>query len=802
LKIFRFKLVILTIFILGLIYCCHTPNNSIIDLIQPLHLQAGRSDTLHIQDIFFARDYQLKFLPHAHISIKYDSLAGKLILTPEKNYQGLSLISFLFFGKKYEIPSVTTVLQEHTFFYKPKHRVKAVNVFGSFNSWNRNDLPLTDTDGDGIYTTTLSFEPGRYEYKFFVDGEEILDPLNPDKVSNPFGSFNSVLTILPRNSSQPELHFLHTKETNTDISIELAYNLDNRESIISPDQVIVLAGNQMIPLQRISVSGEKINISLDKSQQQGKQVIRVAIAKNDSFSRFHSFYLTDGQVRGSGEKSFDWHDAIVYSIMVDRFKDGDASNTRPVDNPEVDPKANFYGGDLQGILDKLNEGYFDSLGVNVLWLSPIVQNTFGAFREYPEPHRYFTGYHGYWPIESKIVDVRFGDLNLFKKLVRTAHQKNMKILLDFVSNHVHKDHPYYRNHPEWFGTLDLPNGRKNIRLWDEYRLTTWFDTFLPSFDYAGSPVALKTMTDVGVWWLQETGMDGFRQDAVKHVPNEFWRTLTRKIKSRIGDTHDPGIFQIGETFGSYQLISSYVNNGQLDAQFNFNLYDVALQVFLNPEASFALLDKEMSKTFDVYGMNHLMGNVMDSHDKVRYMAYADGDITLSTPNTSEVGWENPPQVDDTLSYRKVRLYQAYLLTIPGIPFIYYGDEIGITGAADPDNRRPMRFEPNLNTYEREMLRKVSQLVKIRRRYSALRYGDFLPLVADDQIYAFLCSDPNGRILVILNKADKNVNVKISLPEELGLKQARNVLNPEQVPIKENILEDDISKINWKIYQLF
>jgi cyclomaltodextrinase len=802
LKIFHSKLVITTILILGLIYCCHSPNNSITDLIQPLHLQAGRSDTLDIRDIYFAKDYQLRFLLHPQISIKYDSLRGRLILKPEKNYQGLSLISFVFSGKAYEIPVLSTVLQEHIFSYKSKNEIKTINVFGSFNSWNRNDLPLADLDGDGIYTITLSFEPGRYEYKFFVDGDEILDPLNPDKVSNPFGSFNSVLTILPRSTSQLELYFIQMKQSGTDISIELTYKLHNRGLTITPDQVLALIGNEKILLQRIKVSNDQIIISLDKSQLQGKQIIRVAIAENDAYSRFHSFYFADGKPLDSREKSFNWHDAIVYSIMVDRFKDGDTSNTQPVDNPEVDPKANFYGGDLQGILDKLNEGYFDSLGINVLWLSPIVQNTFGAFREYPEPHRYFTGYHGYWPIESKIVDVRFGDLDLFKKLVRTAHQKNIKVLLDFVSNHVHKDHPYYRNHPEWFGTLDLPNGRKNIRLWDEYRLTTWFDTFLPSFDYTGSHAALETMTDVGVWWLKETGMDGFRQDAVKHVPNKFWRTLTRKIKSKIGDRHNPGIFQIGETFGSYKLISSYVNNGQLDAQFNFNLYDVALQVFLNPEASFTLLDQEMSKTFDVYGMDHLMGNVMDSHDKVRYMAYADGDITLSTPNTSEVGWESPPQVDDTLSYRKVRLYQAYLLTIPGIPFIYYGDEIGMTGAADPDNRRPMRFEPNLNTYEREMFRKVSQLVKIRRTYSALRYGDFLPLLADDQTYAFLRSDPNGRILVVLNKSDKNVWVKIPLPEILGLRQASNVLTSEQVPIKGNILEDDISKINWKIYQVF
>ena len=127
----------------------------------------------------------------------------------------------------------------------------------------------------------------------------------------------------------------------------------------------------------------------------------------------------------SQSNDFYWEDAILYAIMVDRFLDGDPSNTQKVDHPELDPKANFYGGDLQGIINKLEEGYFSDLGVNVLWLSPIVQNTLGTFREYPAPHRYFTGYHGYWPIHHEQVDHRFGDLELFKALVEKAHQRDM-----------------------------------------------------------------------------------------------------------------------------------------------------------------------------------------------------------------------------------------------------------------------------------------------------------------------------------------------------------------------------------------
>src|SRR5690606_19490778 len=101
---------------------------------------------------------------------------------------------------------------------------------------------------------------------------------------------------------------------------------------------------------------------------------------------------------------------------------------------------------------------------------------------------------------------------------------------------------------------------------------------------------------------------------------------------------------------SYDLISSYVNNGQLNAQFNFNLYDTAIPVFIEDNVSFSALDIQMEKTFAVYGVNHTMGNIMDSHDKVRFMAYADGDVSMSSGDPAETGWSNPPEVDDRRSY--------------------------------------------------------------------------------------------------------------------------------------------------------
>ncbi len=798
----RFVLFILSLMLFpALMHADIQESATITDIIKPLHLKAGQKDTVIVSDIFYAEEYPLSFLTHPEIEITYNEENRNLILHPAKESSGLTLIQFRYGAGEYSIPAIISYVQTQTFTYQPEEPVHKLTVFGSFNSWNRDNLPLTDPDGDGIYQTRVNLNPGRYEYKFFVNGREVNDPANPDSISNPFGSYNSVLTVSSPFTEDIYLHLMDYHEESAAHSITFYLERSQSQQILQKEDVIALFNNSPLPNDFIFLKDSFISIRLEKLPQYADGLLRVAVRRPGMPGYFQNLRFQDGIPCSSHSGNFEWQDAILYAVMVDRFLDGDTSNTRPVPNPEVDPKANFQGGDLQGILDKLNQGYFTDLGVNVLWLFPINQNTRHAYREYPPPHRYFTGYHGYWPVHHEAVDTRFGDMELFQRLVKRAHELGIRIILDFVANHVHEEHVFYRQHPEWFGTLILPDGRKNIRLWDEYRLTTWFDTFLPSFDYIGSREALEVMTDNAVWWMKTTGIDGFRQDAVKHVPNDFWRMLTRKLKKSIEEEEKRDIYQIGETFGSYDLISSYVNNGQLDAQFNFNLYDVALYVFLDPDGSFQTLNEEMKRTFNVYGTDHLMGNLMDSHDKVRYLAYADGDVLLSSPDAVEIGWEDPPQVDHPSSYRKARLYLTYMLTIPGVPVIYYGDEIGMTGAADPDNRRMMRFSEALIPPEREMLRSVSDLIQMRRKHSALRNGDFFPVLADKDIYAYIRSDIHERILVVLNKSAGTKSIRLGLPEIYDIQRARDLFSDSLITLDHNRIRINLDGISSGVYIL-
>jgi len=324
---------------------------------------------------------------------------------------------------------------------------------------------------------------------------------------------------------------------------------------------------------------------------------------------------------------------------------------------------------------------------------------------------------------------------------------------------------------------------------------------MPSFDFINSLEAREFMTDNALWWLKESGADGFRHDAVKHVPNEFWRLLTKKINQQIELPQNKTVYQIGETFGSYDLISSYVNNGQLNAQFNFNLYDTAINVFIDSTNSFSLLNDQLQKTFSVYGVNNLMANIMDSHDKIRYMAYADGDLQINDGKAGELGWVIPPIVDNESSYDKLKLYLAYEMTVPGIPIIYYGDEIGMTGASDPDNRRMMRFDDDLSEPERKTFNEVSKLIKIRNNNSALRYGDFLTLLADENIFAYFRSDFDQRVLVILNKSNKNKTVEIDLPPIYNLSEAVDLFTGETKKMTSSRLVCDVGSIGYLIFKM-
>ncbi|HKI79549.1 MAG TPA: alpha-amylase family glycosyl hydrolase [Ignavibacteriaceae bacterium] len=799
-KIRNFTRIVFPLLLASLLVLPKVKAQNISDLIKTINLTSGKTDSVLISDLFYADKYEdLKFSSSNSIKVKFNYDNTKLLLMTDKDFEGMTLIGFSFNNKHYQIPVRINKDQILKFIFKPGEKYEKVFLFGSFNSWNRSELEMKNENG--VYSISIPLEPGRYQYKYFADGKELIDPANPDKIPNGMGDYNSVLTVETKHKAVPFL-FINGSDLSKDKStFSFIYENKETEEKLSITNIIPLLNNNLIPSENITLANNKIDISLPLSELKGKNILRLAVTQNGQSTNVQTIILFDGKPAGSEKKHFTWHDAIIYSTLIDRFNDGDKTLNKPIKQDSLFDKANYMGGDFQGLINKFNDGYFDSIGINTLWISPVYDNTNHAFREFPKPHRWFSGYHGYWPVKPRSVEEEFGTMQKLKELIETAHKHNVKVLLDIVAHHVHQEHPYFKEHRDWFGHLELPDGRLNLRIWDEYRLTTWFEPFMPTFDFIDSQAAVDAVTDDSIWWLMQTGADGFRQDAVKHIPNNFWRALNRKLKKEVEIPQNKEVFQMGETFGSYELVKSYVNNGQLPAQFNFNLYDVAIPTFLNPSSSFKNLDKEIKKGLNIFGENNLMGNIMDSQDKDRFMAYADGDLKINDGNSIEIGWNNPPSVDNPDSYKKERLYLSYLLTIPGIPTIYYGDEIGMTGAADPDNRRMMRFENQLNENENENFVAVSELIHLRKDHSALRYGDYFSLIADTNVFAYLRSDMNERILVLLNKNQDEQEANLDFPIYFGVTNLTDLLSGENFRIKDNKITIPVNGIGYRFFKL-
>ncbi|MBF4985495.1 alpha-amylase, partial [Nonlabens mediterrranea] len=218
------------------------------------------------------------------------------------------------------------------------------------------------------------------------------------------------------------------------------------------------------------------------------------------------------------------------------------------------------------------------------------------------------------------------------------------------------------------------------------------------------------------YWVTNYELDGFRHDATKHVPEAYWRTLTQKVRSNT----DRPIYQIGETYGSYDLIRSYVSTGMLDAQFDFNQYDAAVSAFAKADGDFSNLAETLYKGLEYYGHHHLMGNISGNQDRARFISYASGDVSFEE-DAKKAGWTREIGMSDTTAFDRLGMLQAFNMTVPGVPVIYYGDEYGSIGANDPDNRKMMKFD-NLSQRELDLKKLVQDLVNLRRNSMSLLYG--------------------------------------------------------------------------------
>jgi cyclomaltodextrinase / maltogenic alpha-amylase / neopullulanase len=679
---------------------------------------------------------------------------GRVTIAPVAATEAVYLLQVEADSITESVPLFRSAKQKVELTFDPAGRkYDAVSVAGEFNGWTagRTNFELVD----GSWKISLLLNPGAYQYQLVADGLWMTDPANPELRDNNAGGFNSVLKVgMDVPGLRPSLFTLnHGRKV---ISIQCEGKMDG---------LLVLWQNYLLNNDYLSMKkGQNIMIRIPgAAAEMERSYIRAWAFNEYGVSNDLLIPLEYGRVLqdAASLSRHDHHSLILYNVFVDRFYDADTANNRPLNDPLVLPPADYHGGDLKGVISKLKEGYFDELGVNTIWISPIVRNPEGAYGFWPYPPSRFSGYHGYWPVSFTQVDDRYGTEEDLHELVALAHEKGMNVLLDFVANHVHEKHPVYRENPDWATELYLPDGSLNTERWDEYRLTTWFDVFLPTLDLS-KPEVYGMLTDSAVYWIREYGLDGFRHDATKHIPAVFWRTLTRKLKEQVVLPENRPVYQIGETYGGPELIGSYVNSGMLDAQFDFNVYDDALAVLIRPSESFERLDASLHQSMRFYGSHNLMGYISGNQDRGRFTSYAGGSLRFDE-DAKLAGWTRTIEVGNPDAYLVTAILFAFNMTIPGLPVIYYGDEIGMAGGNDPDSRRMMRFD-ELDKEELQLKEKVGKLASLRRNSLALIYGDFESLLVTEDTYAYCRSFFDQIVIVVMNKGSQTKNLTFDIPE--------------------------------------
>ena len=459
-------------------------------------------------------------------------------------------------------------------------------------------------------------------------------------------------------------------------------------------------------------------------------------------------------------------DDAVYLIMPDRFANGDSANDDPAKSRGlVDrSKTRFYhGGDLAGIRQRLP--YLKSLGITALWLNPIYDNNDRLNEKEVYDGQPITDYHGYGAVDFYAVDEHLGDVATFRQLVDDAHRMGIKVILDMVANHTGPYHPWVKDSPTptWFhGTADkhLSNTWQIWTLADphatpatrEATLDGWFIDILPDFNQE-DPEVSKYIIQNTLWWVAMSGIDGIRQDTWPYVPRGFWRDWMSAIRRQY-----PALKVVGEVSDGDPSLVSFFQGGRTQ-------YDG--------------IDDKVDGLFD-YPLFYPMRRAFGEGKSLREVAQMLGHDWLY-PDPSRlmtfVGLHDVPRFmnERGATIKGLELAYTFLLTARGTPLFYYGDEVALPGAGDPDNRRDFpggwsgdarsAFDASGRTPpEQQLWSHVQRLLQLRAQRSDLRTGRMEHLVTNDQSFVYR----RGRTVVALNNDTTAVTLRLpiaTLPDD-------------------------------------
>jgi glycosidase len=653
-----------------------------------------------------------------------------------------------------------------TFTFMLGRPARAVAIGGEWNGFSATATPMTDTGTTGVYRAEVALPPGDYGYKFVIDGSEWV--LDPAAIERKYVGSVENSRVRVEDCNLPSLRVARQSATGEGaLELDIAYTDGAEMRGLDAASVRVTMSPTALPQGAVTVDRAAGMIRVRASGLAATKYSLRVNAATASGRRARELFVPMWVER----TPYVWGDGPLYFVFTDRFRNGDPTNDGR--SGATAPIADWNGGDFAGVTAALREGYFDRLGVRALWLSPVNSNTPAVGRG--SDGRNYSGYHGYWVNRARDTDAHWGSLDALRALNAEAHRHGIRVLYDLVHNQLHREHPYFMDHQRagWFnGDGNCVCGGPGCS-WDDRALDCWFTNYLPDVNW-GSMAVADAMLDDAWWWLTETDADGFRVDAVKHM-NYLGTTNLRATLDR-WETGNARMYTVGETFtgaDGHELVRRYIGRNALHAQFDFPLYWSIRRAFAASQGSMGDLEASVQTSERAFGdapMSPFLGN----HDIPRFMSEAAGQLM---GNLQDQAFNNPPPPPDSdAPYERMALAWTFTLTQRGVPLIYYGDEVGLPGTADPDNRRMMRFGAELSPREQRLLAHVQAVSTLRSTHAGLRRGARRSLHTDGDGYVYARGTGNDVALIALNRGTtaRTVSVRVSdvdVPDGTTLRDA-------------------------------
>ncbi|MCX5639350.1 MAG: alpha-amylase family glycosyl hydrolase [Planctomycetota bacterium] len=696
------------------------------------------------------------------------------------------------------------------------------SVAGDFTGWQGQAVAMTRA-ADGSFAAVIDVPPGTHRYKLILDGTRwITDPSNPRNVDDGNGGKNSIIDLGPEVALDPSLAH------RGDGAVEGAAFRHNPNLPADREQV---ASEWHVRARTLRGDVEQVDMYWKSAAATGRLAM-TPVGTRGPFDIWDSvlpltgkhtiaytFVAKDGQLSVSDPNIYSldtassspfrtpaWaKDAVWYQVMVDRFRNGDASNDpngtipwkhdwyKPV-GAEGNDGQTFYkhfvfgrfgGGDLAGLRSQLP--YLRSLGVNALYLMPMFQAS--------TPHKYNTtnyihvdehfGTKGdYAPAAAKedILDVATWSFTptdkAFLDFIREAKGLGFRVIIDGVFNHCGTDHPAFQDvkrngkdskFANWF----------DITSWDPFKYAAWWGfSELPVFrkdpehGLAAESIR-KHLFEITRRWMDpdgdgdpSDGVDGWRLDVPNEVPLPFWHEWCKHVRSI-----NPDAYISGEI---WERADRWLDGEAFDAVMNYEFAKPLVRWVIDRTNKITptALDGALAELRLAYPAEctYAMMNLLDSHDTDRVSSMAKNpDRVYNQKNREQEGDAYDASKPTAADYAKQRLMALVQMTYVGAPMIYFGDEVGMWGSNDPNNRKPMvwedlgAYEDPQQTVDSALLNYYRTIIALRAAHPALRTGTFRTVLTDDaqDVWAFVRSGHGEELLVALNASDRPATVSFA-----------------------------------------